>query len=384
QLRNGLSVTGLGDTGVGGGAPWGFYIATFVWYVGIAHGGIAVSAAIRLLKLDSYKPIARIAEVVTIIALMMAGLSITFDLGRPDRIFNMIANYPKRVGFSPLIWDLSVVMTYLALSITYLVITMREDIAKLKGKLPKNLELFYKFVMVGYTQDEKPKVEQMAKWLAISLIALMALLSGAVVPWLFGLMSSQAGWFGAVQGAYFLAAALTSAIAAVIIVTAFVRKVFKWDQEIPEKIFNGLSKVLSILALVYLWFIMHEHLSAQYAGPIIEKEISSSIIFGRFSGMFFFVIGSLAMAAAYLGLQGMGSVKFNLKATVTMASLVVLALWVKRVLIVVPSLLYHRLPYGVGNYVPTWVEWSLFAGTIAIAGILFMLYTKVYPLMEVE
>jgi len=40
QLRHGLVVTGLSDWGTGGGVPWGLYIGSFIWWVGIAHGGI--------------------------------------------------------------------------------------------------------------------------------------------------------------------------------------------------------------------------------------------------------------------------------------------------------------------------------------------------------
>jgi len=157
QLRNGLIVTGLRDWGVGYGAPWGVYIATFVWYIGIAHGGIAISAAIRLLRLEAYKPIARIAEVVTVISLMMAGANITFDIGRPDRIFNMIVNYWSRVGHSPLVWDVTVILIYMVLSISYLVISMRDDIAALRRRLPALFAPLYALVLFGYHPEEREK-----------------------------------------------------------------------------------------------------------------------------------------------------------------------------------------------------------------------------------
>ena len=99
QLTQGLGVTMM-RTPVG--AAWGVYIVNFVFFVGIAHGGIAIAAAIRLLKLTKYMPIARMGEVLTVISLMMAGLSIMIDMGRPDRIFNLILYWPQRVGSSSL------------------------------------------------------------------------------------------------------------------------------------------------------------------------------------------------------------------------------------------------------------------------------------------
>jgi molybdopterin-containing oxidoreductase family membrane subunit len=386
QLTQGLIVTGLRDLGVMAGAPWGVYISSFIWYIGIAHGGIAISAAIRIMKLEQYKPVARIAEVMTVITLLMAGISIIFDLGRPDRIFNLIIYYWERVGYSPLTWDLTVLISYLILSVTYLTISMREDLAYLKEKKPSlgRLRRFlYSGALLGYHQEEKVKVEQIAWWLALCLIVLMALLSGGVIPWLFGLMVSQPGWFSAVQGPYFLTAALASSLASVIVVAAIVRHLFRWHDEIKLDIFKGLSKMLAVLVLVYLWFILHEQITIQYAGPLPERAISESLLFGHFSPAFWTVIAGLIGTFIYLAVQAIMS-SFSLKGTVLASTIVLIVLWIKRFLIVVPSLLHSRLPYPVGSYTPTWVEWSLFAGTLAMATLLFMLFTKFYPLMELR
>src|SRR3989338_8467412 len=69
QLRNGMGVTGLSDWGTGGGGPWGLYVGSFIWWVGIAHGGIIVSAAVRLFGLTAFRPVARLAELLTLVAL---------------------------------------------------------------------------------------------------------------------------------------------------------------------------------------------------------------------------------------------------------------------------------------------------------------------------
>ncbi|HVR78257.1 MAG TPA: NrfD/PsrC family molybdoenzyme membrane anchor subunit, partial [Acidimicrobiia bacterium] len=110
QLRNGLVVTGLSDWGTGGGVPWGLYVGSFIWWVGIAHGGIVVSAAVRLFKLDSLRPVARLAELLTLAALANAGLYIILHVGRPDRIVSSILpNLGQTIRSSPLAWDVTVI-----------------------------------------------------------------------------------------------------------------------------------------------------------------------------------------------------------------------------------------------------------------------------------
>jgi len=153
-LREGLVVTGLRD--IPGGAPWGVYLVNFVFFIGIAHAGIAVAAAIRLLKLHDYIPIGRMAELLTVFGLMMAGLSIVFDLGRPDRVFNLIRYYPERLGSSPLIWDVTAVITYLVVSVTYLYLELREDIAKLAEK---RWTRFYWLLLPGYEPGERARID---------------------------------------------------------------------------------------------------------------------------------------------------------------------------------------------------------------------------------
>ena len=386
QLRTGLVVTGMRDWGMPlTGSPWGAYIGNFVWFVGIAHGGSAVSAAVRLLKLERFRSIARMAELLTIVTLLMAGLSIVVDLGRPDRIFNIILYYGTRVQQSPLVWDFSVILLYFALSATYLYLTMREDLAALRQRFPGRWRWLYRPLLVGYTPEEKPKVEQVAWWLAISLLVLMALLSGGVIPWLFGLQGAQAGWFGAIQGPYFLTAALTSAIAGVIIIAVILRQAFGWKQQIKPEIFRGLGIVLAVFMGIYLWFILHEQLTMRYAGPVAEFRISEALLTGEFAPIYWtMLVVGFFLPLVYLLVQAVRAKAFRLWAIVTSAILIVIAMWVKRFMIIVPSLLYPRLPYPTGNYSPTWVEWSIVAGTVAVACLLYMLFIKMFPIMELR
>src|SRR3990170_2389788 len=137
QLRYGLIVTGLGDWGTSGGVPWGIYIGSFIWWVGISHGGILISAGVRLFKLRVFYPVARLAELLTIGALSIAGLFIIIDLGRPDRVVtSVIRNYITTVQTSPLVWDVTVITLYFILTATYLLLTLRHDIYLLRRRLP--------------------------------------------------------------------------------------------------------------------------------------------------------------------------------------------------------------------------------------------------------
>lgn len=379
QLTQGLGVTMM-RTPVG--AAWGVYIVNFVFFVGIAHGGIAIAAAIRLFKLTKYMPIARMGEVLTVISLMMAGLSIMIDMGRPDRIFNLILYWPQRVGASSLSWDITVIIIYFALSVSYLWLTMRQDLVRCMDRFPR-LTWVYKPLLLGYRPDEGRKIEGMTWWLSIAIVFLIVMLSGGVVPWIFGLLPARPGWFSALAGPYFLTAAIASAIAAVIVVAAILRRLFNWQAYIKPEIFKGLGTFLGIITLFYLYLVLAEQLTMRYAAPLPELLISEKLFRGEFAAIFWpMLILGFFIPPMMLVVQTIRHKWFSLTRTVLAAAIILIAFWIKRFLIVVPSLLRPLLPFPEGNYSPSWVEWSVIAGVFAISVLLFVLFLKLFPIME--
>ncbi|MEM4311761.1 MAG: NrfD/PsrC family molybdoenzyme membrane anchor subunit [Nitrososphaerales archaeon] len=383
QLRYGLVITGLRDIGVG--PPWGLYVSNFIFFIGMAHGGIAISAAVRIAGLRTYKPITRIAEFLTPISLLMAALSILFDLGRPDRIFHLMIYYLERLGQSPLVWDWTVITIYFTLSVIYIFLLIRKDVAFCVQHFPR-WRWLYKLLLVGYIAEEKEKVEKLAWWMALVIPTLLVLLSGGVIAWLLGLMIARPGWYGAFMGPYFVVAAVASALAAVIVVSAIFRRVFKWDEFIRPEIFRGLGNFLAALMFFYLYFMFAEHITMQYPGPqpTPELSVSQAILTGEFAWIFwsmtiiFFVVPTLSLFTQVV------LKKFSLTVTTMSAIAILIGLWIKRVLIVVPPLTRSLLPYPIGAYTPTWVEWSLVIATLALATLLYTLVIKVIPAIEVK
>lgn len=379
QLVQGLGVTNM-RTPIG--ASWGAYIANFVFFVGIAHGGIAIAAAIRLMNLTKYGPVARIGEVLTVVALMMAGLSIMIDMGRPDRIFNIIRYWPQRVGTSSLSWDVTVIILYFTLSTCYLWLTMRKDLARCAGRFPR-LSWLYRILLIGYRPDEEHKIERMTWWLSLAIVFLIVMLSGGVVPWIFGLLPSQPGWFGALAGPYFLTAAIGSAIAAVIVVTGILRRVFNWQEHIKPEVFKGLGTFLGIITLFYIYLTLSEQLTMRYAAPLSEFLISEKLLQGEFAPIFWpmLVLGFMTPAIILVS-QAIRPQWFGVTRTVLASAVIVVAFWVKRFLIVVPSLLRPLLPFPEGSYSPSWAEWSIIIGIFASAILVYTFFLKLFPIVE--
>ena len=85
QLQDGLIVTGMRDR-----ISWGLYITTFVFFIGISHAGTLISAILRVSQARWRTPVTRMAEFITAVALICGALFVIIDLGRPDRLLNVI------------------------------------------------------------------------------------------------------------------------------------------------------------------------------------------------------------------------------------------------------------------------------------------------------
>ena len=388
QLTYGLvAVTDIHDWGISGGVPWGLYIGGFVWWVGIAHGGIAISAAVRVLDIDRYRPIARVAEVLTILALAMSALNIVLSMGRPDRIFNTIYQWPLTVHHSPLAWDITVITLYLVLSLTYLTLSLRSEISRLRDRLPRYFGPVYALITLGYTPSEDEKVEQILWWLAITILALVPLLSGGVVPWLFSLVAAQPAWFGAAAGASILTESLTSALAVVIIVSAVFRYAYGWEDLIEVRIFKELAIVLAFFGMATVWFVLHDVLTGFYLAPAnIEALTLGELQLTYFQLAIVGLVGSVVALLVGIALRDR---YFSVPLLMVFSGLLAVTILNKKVMFVVEGLLHPTNPpltnlYPTEPYFPTLVEWVLFLSTVVLAAFGFLVLTKVIPMIELK
>jgi len=212
QLRDGLGVTALSDY-----VSWGMYLANFVFFVAVSLIGMLISAVMQLIGIKWITPITRIAEIIAVAAVSVAGLVIVFDMGRPDRLQNVFL-YGRFQ--SPILWDLTVVTTYLLLSVLLLYIPMLPDIAMLRDKwdtAPAWKKKLYKILALNWkgTPEQFKIVEKSVKILLI-LIVPVALAIHTVTSWLFA-TTLRPGWDTTIFGPYFVSGAFVAGTAAVII-----------------------------------------------------------------------------------------------------------------------------------------------------------------------
>ncbi len=372
QLRKGLSVTGLNSP-----VFWGLYITNFVFFIGISHAGTLISAILRLAHAEWRRSITRAAEVITVLVLFFGMGCVILDLGRPDRVMNVLLNGNFT---SPLLWDVTSVATYLTASTIYLFLPLIPDIAILRDAVPSRRWL-YRPLSLGWTGTER---QQRILNRAIAIMAVVvipiAVSVHTVVSWVFG-MTVQPMWHSTIFGPYFVVGAIFSGIAAIIIAMAIIRKAYGLEQYLKNIHFNNLGILLMVMSLLWFYFTFAEFLTTYYGGEPTHMVVFLSKTEGAFAPLFWTMV--ICCFVIPLGLLANNRTRRTVWGTVAASISVEIGMWLERFLIVVPSLSHPRLPVSAASYTPSWVEWSLFAAFISSFILLYALFTKFFPIVSI-
>ncbi len=380
QLIQGHGVTGQ-STPVG--AVWGLYVAAIVFFIGISHVGIGVSAATRLLNLHYLRPYVRMAELLTMVCLPAAVLLILIDIGRPERFLINVMIYGRLQA--PFFWSATVISVYLVASAVYLYLSLRRDIALCAVSMPK-WRWLYKFLALGYedTEEERNLHERTLWWLALVLIPIMVSVH-SVYGFVFGLHAGRPGWFNPLMAPYYVLGALVNGFATLVIVAALIRKLFRWEKYLNVDAIRNLGRFLSWMTLLYIYFTIAEYLTLGYSAPAAETAVARSLFRGEFSVIFFSTMAVLVLGYFLLFFnQTIFRHQFRLWVTVAGAVLIDIVLFSTRYLIVAPSLLHPLLPYPQGTYTPTLYEWGGVIGVLAFAIGAYVVFFKVFPVVELS
>ncbi|MDH5382646.1 MAG: polysulfide reductase NrfD [Cyclobacteriaceae bacterium] len=380
QLNGGLAVTGLRDY-----AFWGIYISNFVFFVAISLVGSLVTSILRLSGAKWSIPITRISEIIAVSAIIMAGLTIIVDMGRPDRLWHLFV-YGRLQ--SPIIWDVLVITTYLFVSVMLLFFPLLPDFALLKTKFNGStfLKKWYGKLSLNWsgTSLQHRKYNQAIKYLSIMIIPL-AFGIHTVTAWLFA-TTFRPGWDSTNFGAYFVAGAFVAGAGGVIATMFILRKTYGLQEYITDDLFDKMGKLLAMLCLLYLYFNINEYLIPAYKLKKEEEIHLYSLLFGHYATLFWSVIvfGLVLPVVVIATPKGRKPLPLFI-----ISILVVVAAWWKRFLIVAPTLLHpfmpkQGIPESWTEYSPTYDEWAITIGTLAMALLIMTFLVRVIPIVPIQ
>jgi molybdopterin-containing oxidoreductase family membrane subunit len=378
QTQEGLAVTAMRNT-----VMWGQYILFFMFFVGLSAGGLIVASSGRLFGSARMRPIVRLAVLEATIAITLAAAFLLPDIGRPERIWHLF-RYPNLT--SPLIWDIAIVSMYLAISLLYVWLYARADLARSGSRL----------ALGTGTSPTTMRREHRAKGILAWIGLPAAVMLHSITAWIFGLQISRGFWYSAIMAPLFVSSALVSGLALVILLALAVRRVGRLS--FGDDLVAWLGGLLGVFIAVEAFFVLAEMLTAAYPAAPFEGDPVYRLIFGQFAPLFWFeVVVGLGLPFVLLAIR-----RFRERpGTVAVAAIIaVVGIYVHRLNIVLNGLSVAPigLPPGVSIgtaqpagaasfamsywYVPSVVEWLIAAGILAGGAFLFTLAVAFLPLRE--
>ena len=381
QVDKGLGVTGMRDY-----VSWGLYIANFVFFVAVSLVGLLISSVLQLLKLSWGKTISRAAEQIAIATVALAGIIIVMDMGRPDRLLNVFMH--GRFA-SPIVWDLTVVSTYLAISVLLFYLPLIPDLAIMRDRLgtsvPKWKLRLYKFLALGWNGNPQQyaTVYHSLRILMILIIP-VGLSIHTVTSWLFA-ATLRPGWDSTIFGPYFVVGAFVAGAAALIILMYVYRLRYGLKDYFDDFHFDRMGRLLVLVCLVYLYFNINEFLVPAYKMKSAEGVHLKDLFTGGYAFMFWFVqIAGIALPIVLVRIK-----YFRKPLPLTIISVFVLfSSWFKRYLIVIPTMEHpflpvQNVPEHFHHYAPTSTEIMIMLFSFFTSILIISVLAKLFPVITI-
>lgn len=378
QTQQGLAVTAMRNT-----VMWGQYILFFMFFVGLSAGGLIVASSGRLFGASRMKPIVRLAVLEATIAITLAAAFLLPDIGRPERIWHLF-RYPNLT--SPLVWDIAIVSTYLAISLIYVWLYARADLARSGSRLALGTGTS------PTTMEREHRAKGVLAWIGLP----AAVMLHSITAWIFGLQISRGFWYSAIMAPLFVSSALVSGLALVILLALAVRRAGRLS--FGDDLVAWLGGLLGVFIAVEAFFVLAEMLTAAYPAAPFEGDPVYRLLFGQFAPFFWFeVVVGLGLPFVLLAVRRL---RAQPRIVAAAAVIAIVGIYVHRLNIVLNGLSVSPvgLPPGVSIgtapasgassfamaywYVPSIVEWLIAAGILAGGAFLFTLAVRFLPLRE--
>jgi molybdopterin-containing oxidoreductase family membrane subunit len=383
-----LIAIGVGIWGINIPVAWGFAITNFVWWIGIGHAGTLISAILLLMHQKWRTSINRLAEAMTIFAVMCAGVFPLLHLGRPW-YFYWLMPYANTMGLWPqfrsaLVWDVFAVSTYFTVSLVFWYMGMIPDLATLRDRSPSRLgRIGYGMLAMGWRNSARHWQRFEVAYLLLGGLATPLVVSVHSVVSSDFAVSLIPGWHETVFPPYFVAGAIFSGFAMVLILAIPLRVFYGLQDFITENHLNVMGKVLLATSLLTSYGYFAEQFMAWYGGEAAEayQYIWRLTGFGQSAWIAWLLVLCNILVPQVLWLSSMRRSQVVL---FVVSVFVLVGMWLERFMIITDSLSRDFLPSSWGMFKPTIWDFLTYLGTFGLFFFLFLLFIRLLPVISIS
>ena len=380
-----LFLRGVGIWGIEIPVAWGFAIINFVWWIGIGHAGTLISAILLLFKQTWRNSINRFAEAMTLFAVACAGMFPLLHMGRPWLGYWMFP-YPNSMGVwpqfrSPLVWDVFAVSTYGTISAVFWFVGLVPDFATMREEATNPwARKVYGMLSLGWRGSARHWTRYEALYILLAGISTPLVLSVHTVVSFDFAIAILPGWHTTIFPPYFVAGAIYSGFAMVLVLAIPIRKYYQLEDMITMRHLQNSAKIMLATGLIVAYGYFFETFIGLYSGSTYERFMLHNRWFGPYAPFYWSLILLNLLLPQVLWWP-------KVRASTTWLfgiSLVVLGgMWLERFVIIVTSLHRDFLPSSWGHYVPTRWDWATYAGTIGLFSAAIFIFIRIVPAISI-
>jgi Ni/Fe-hydrogenase subunit HybB-like protein len=377
---------GVGIWGINIPVGWGFAIVNFVWWIGIGHAGTLISAILLLFKQSWRTSINRFAEAMTIFAVMQAGLFPLIHTGRPWLAAYWLFPIPNTMGVwpqfrSPLIWDVFAVSTYFTVSFLFWGIGLIPDFATLRDSAKTLLvRRIYGLLAMGWRGSARHWNRYETAYMLLAGLATPLVLSVHSVVSLDFAVSVVPGWHTTFFPPYFVAGAIFSGFAMVLMLAIPFRYLYNMQDFITLRHLQNCAKVMLGTGMIVAYSYIFEMFIGWYSNEKYELAMVHNRLHGPYSGYYFMLVLCNIILPQSLWFNKVRSSPLLL---FLVSCVVQTGMWLERFVIVVMSLQRDYLPTSWGMY--WFTKWDIMTllGTMGFFVFLFFLFIRFMPAISI-
>lgn len=381
---SGPAFRGIGVWGTNVPYVWGFDIASYAWWVGIANGAALFASILVLMRHGLLTSVNRYANGLALGAAGCAAIFPVFHLGHPELAYWMLP-YPSTLGIwpqfrSPLTWDFWAILTHFTAIALLWYVGLIPDFATLRDRArTRRRQLFYALLALGWTGSARQWALHVRahRMVAISLIPLLFVMQ-AIVAYEF-VATLVPDWHDTALPLWFVSTGLQLGIAMSLLVGLVLRHRLELREHVDRSDVDLLARLLLAIALITLYSYANEAFSRLMAGDA-EREALLVRATGPYAGLYW---GGMLLAALPPQLFWWRGARRHAIAGATVSALVLVGIYLAYLSVVVSGIQRDRLLLAGATYAPTFAESALLIGTAALFLAMILLAVRLLPVVSV-
>ena len=380
-----LLYRGVGIWGVNIPVGWGFAIVNFVWWIGIGHAGTLISAILLLLRQPWRNSINRFAEAMTLFAVACAGLFPVLHLGRPWLAYWLFP-YPNTMNVwpqfrSPLVWDVFAVSTYFTISLIFWFVGLIPDLATLRDRaLNRWTRMIYGFLAMGWRGSARHWKRYESAYLLLAGLATPLVLSVHTVVSFDFAVALVPGWHSTIFPPYFVAGAIYSGFAMVLILAIPIRYFYGLEDFVTKRHLENSGMIMLATGLIVAYGYIMETFLAWYGGNTYDKFLVWNRMHGPYWWVYAILVTTNVLIPQVLWIK---RVRTSTLWLFLISLDVLVGMWAERFVIVVISLHRDFLTSSWGMYYPTRWDWFTFLGSVGLFFACMFLFLRILPMISI-